>query len=58
MELSKMRKDMELTIVQYESSDASMRKKHQDAMNEFSEQIDFLSKNKNKYVAIRYYRLN
>ena len=47
-ELIKYKKDYDLLVVQYESAESSMRKKHTDAVNELNEQLDFLSKNKNK----------
>ena len=47
-EVAKLKKDFELLSVQHESSEASLRKRHQDAVNEMSEQIDFLNRNKAK----------
>ena len=47
-EISKVRKDLELLTVQYESQEASLRKKHIEAVNDLSDQVDYLSKNKNR----------
>ena len=47
-ELTKVKKDMELLVVQYESTEASLRKKHQDALNDLSEQLDHMSRLKSK----------
>jgi len=47
-ENNKLKKDFELLSVQYESESASLRKRNQDAINEMSEQIDFLNRNKAK----------
>jgi len=47
-ELIKLRKDIELLTVQHESAEASLRKRHQEAINELQDQIDQLSKHRNK----------
>jgi len=47
-ELAKLRKDYELLVVQHESSETSLRKRHQEAINELSAQIDQLNKHKSK----------
>jgi len=49
-ELVKLRKDIELLTVQHESSEASLRKRHQEAINELNDQIEQLSKHRNKSV--------
>jgi len=49
-ELVKLRKDVELLTVQHESSEASLRKRHQEAINELNDQLEQLSKNRNKSV--------
>ena len=49
-ELVKLRKDVELLTVQHESSEASLRKRHQEAINELNDQIEQLSKHRNKSV--------
>jgi len=46
----KLRKDIELLTVQHESSEASLRKRHQEAIAELNEQIEQLSKHRNKSV--------
>merc|ERR1712241_411592 len=47
-EINKMRKDCEEANIQQESIMMSLKKKHQDAIQEMSEQIDQLSKMKSK----------
>jgi len=49
----KLRKDIELLSVQHESSEASLRKRHQEAINELTDQIEQLSKHRNKCVDTR-----
>ena len=49
-EIAKVRKDLELLTVQYESQEASLRKKHTEAVNDLSDQVDYLSKTKNRYA--------
>lgn len=49
-ELSKMKKDFELINIQHESAEASLRKKHQDAVQALTEQVEHLSKHRNKFV--------
>lgn len=49
-ELSKLRRDLEESNIQHESVLASLRKKHNDAVAEMSEQIDQLNKLKAKSV--------
>lgn len=47
-ELAKLRQDLETANVQHEASAAQLRKKHQDAVNELTIQIESLMKNKHK----------
>lgn len=47
-ELTKLKKDFELLTVQHESSEASLRKRHQEALNELSDQVEHLNKHKAK----------
>ncbi len=47
-ELAKLRRDLEDANVQHEEASAQLRKKHQEAVAEMSQQIDSLQKNKNK----------
>lgn len=49
-EITKLRKDIEILTIQYESTESSMRKKHQEAYNDLSDQIDYLSKTKNRFA--------
>jgi len=46
MELAKLRRDLEECNIQHEAALASLRKKHNDAVAEMSEQIDHLNKMK------------
>lgn len=48
--MSKLRRDLEESNIQHESVLANLRKKHNDAVAEMSEQIDTLNKMKAKYV--------
>jgi hypothetical protein len=50
-ELIKLKKDFELLSVQHESSEASLRKRHQEALNELNDQVEQLNKYKAKYVS-------
>ncbi|XP_042212123.1 myosin heavy chain, muscle-like isoform X2 [Homarus americanus] len=45
-ELAKLRRDLEETNIQHESALNLLRKKHNDAINELSEQVDYLNKMK------------
>ena len=47
-EVGKLRKDLEEANIQHESVLMNLKKKHQDAIQEMSEQIDQLSKMKSK----------
>lgn len=47
-ELMKTKKDMELILVQSESNEASLRKRNQDIINELNDQVELLSRSKNK----------
>jgi len=47
-ELAKLRRDLEEANMQHEATSAQLRKKHQDAVTEMSEQIDQLQKSKIK----------
>ena len=46
--MSKLRRDLEESNIQHESVLANLRKKHNDAVAEMSEQIDTLNKMKAK----------
>merc|ERR1711863_242891 len=47
-EIGKLRRDLEEAAIQHESTLASLKKKHLDAVGEMSEQIDQLNKMKTK----------
>lgn len=49
-EISKLRKDIELNTVQFEAAEASLRKRMQETINDLSDQIDYLTKQKNRWV--------
>lgn len=52
-ELLKLRRDLEEQAMQHESVASSLRKKHQDAVNELSDQLDQVNKSKQKYVCLK-----
>merc|ERR1719204_1529472 len=49
-EVAKLRKDIEETNIQQESILGSLKRKHQDAIQEMTEQIDQLQKDKSKII--------
>ena len=49
-ELVKLRRDLEDQAMQHESNAASLRKKHQDAVNDLADQLDQAQKARQKYV--------
>jgi len=49
-EVQKLRKDLEEAAIQQEATMMSLRKKHQDAIGEMSDQIEQLNKLKAKQV--------
>lgn len=51
-ELMKLRRDLEEQTIASEQNIASLRKKQQDAINELSDNVDQLNKNKQKYVLL------
>ena len=53
-EVIRMRKDLEEINIQQESTVLSLKKKHQDAIMEMSEQIDQLGKLKSRSVSFFY----
>ena len=48
-EVQKLRRDLEEAAIQQEATMLSLRKKHQDAISEMSEQIEQLNKLKSKW---------
>lgn len=48
LEVTKLRKDFELLTVQHESQEASLRKRHQDVVNDLSEQLEQLGRARSK----------
>ena len=47
-----MKKDFELMAVQHETSEASLRKRHQEALNELTDQLEQTSKQRAKSVSL------
>jgi hypothetical protein len=47
-ELIKVKKDLELFTVQQESSEASLRKRHQEQLNDLTDQLDQSNKQRAK----------
>ena len=50
VELQKLRRDLDEQAMQSAASQAALRKKQQDAVNELSDQLDALNNAKQKYV--------
>ena len=46
--MAKMKKDMDLLNVQNESNEASLRKRHQEVINDLNEQLEKVTKQKSK----------
>ena len=49
-EIHKLRKDLELANSQFEATEHSLRKRNQETVNDLSDQVDYLTKNKNRSV--------
>lgn len=49
-EITKLRKDLELANVQFESAEASLRKRHTEALNDLQDQLDYMSKQRSRLV--------
>lgn len=47
-EVLKLKKDLELQNVQHESNEASLRKRHQEVINDLNEQLEKANKQKSK----------
>jgi len=47
-DLAKVKKDLELMTVQYESLEASLRKRHQEALRDLQDQLDYSNKSRAK----------
>lgn len=48
-----MRKEIELLTIQFESQEASLRKKYTEQTNDLSDQIDYLSKTKTRFARVK-----
>ena len=44
--MSKLRKDLELVTTQFETQEVSLRKRHQEALNDLADQLEHMTKNK------------
>jgi hypothetical protein len=51
-EINKLRKDLELANAAFEAQEASLRKRHTEAVNDLSDQVDYLTKTKSRSVPI------
>ena len=49
-ELQKMRQDYETLLHKSEETEVGLKKKHQEIINEMNEQIDHLTKQRNRWV--------
>ena len=47
-DLQKMKKEVELINVQHESNEQSLKKRHQEQINDFSDQLERANKHKSK----------
>ena len=50
MEISKLKKDLELIYIQHETEMSNLKKKHQDLINELNDQLEKANKNKHRHV--------
>jgi len=48
-EILKLKKDFEVVMSEREMSEAALRKRHQDAMNELTQQLENTNRNRTKY---------
>jgi len=49
-EIMKLKKDLETVVTEREMSEAALRKRHQDAVNELSQQLENNNRKSTKYV--------
>jgi len=49
-DLQKAKKEMELLNVQHESNEQSIKKRHQEQLNEMNDQLERANKQKSKYL--------
>ena len=47
-EIMKLKKDLELVLSERETTEAALRKRHQDAINELTQQLETINRNRNK----------
>ena len=47
-EVNKLRKDLELAILAHESAEQSLRKRHNETVNDLTDQLEYVSKQKNR----------
>lgn len=50
-EIQKLKKDYEVLAIQHETSEASLRKRHQEIVNELTDQIEHLNRARAKYAS-------
>ena len=48
-DLQKVKKEMELLLVQHESNEQGLKKRHQEQLNEVNDQLERANKQKSKY---------
>jgi len=53
-EVQKLKKDLELVIIQQETSEASLKKRHQEAINDLTDQLEQLNRQRNKWANLAY----
>jgi len=51
-EIMKLKKDLEMLTSEREMSEAALRKRHQDAVNELTQQLENINRNRTKYAAV------
>jgi len=48
-ELAKLRKDLETVLSERDLTETALRKRHQDAVNELTQQLENTNRHRNKY---------
>jgi len=46
--VQKLKKDLELIMIQHETSEASLKKRHQEVVNDLNDQLEQLNRQRNK----------
>lgn len=47
-EVNKVRKDLELSCAQFEATEQNMRRRHQEALNDLTDQLEHMGKSKSR----------